>query len=114
MATSFLRGLLRRDAHVPIEVAAFFIKHCTSPQSTIRTTAQKYTSFLYHVVCKPLTYPYRAITKLTAHVKLRTYSRSFEDLWLDEWTNPLARRIKVSDPSSFLSGLAQPIQKTER
>ncbi|KAH9922007.1 ARM repeat-containing protein [Epithele typhae] len=89
-AIRFLYGLLRRDATPPPALAAFFLKQCISPHSTIRVTAQK------------------AVVKLCAHIKIRTFSESSEQLWLDEWRNPLRRDIPVGDPVEFLRRHGQP------
>jgi len=34
--------------------------------------------------------------KLAAFVKIRTYAKSEEELWLDEWVNPLQGQIPVT------------------
>lgn len=47
---------------------------------------------------------------MTSHIKIRTYSQSAEELWLDEWKNPLRVDVPVEDPSSFSSQLRQPIR----
>jgi proteasome activator subunit 4 len=56
---------------------------------------------------------YRAMVKLLAFTKIRTYAKSAEELWLDEWNNPLQRQLHVSDPSTFLKNLEIPIDTTE-
>ena len=38
----------------------------------------------------------RGIIKITVQIKMRTYSASSEELWLDEWHSPVERRITVS------------------
>lgn len=50
----------------------------------------------------------RAVVKVCAHIKIRTFSKSSEQLWLDEWTNPLRRDIPVGDPAVFLRHHGQP------
>ncbi|KAF9452549.1 hypothetical protein P691DRAFT_696832 [Macrolepiota fuliginosa MF-IS2] len=87
MSMNFLWGLLRRDVPVSPEVAQFLADQCTSPQPTIRATAQT------------------ALRKALAHIKFRTYSKTKEELWLEEWRNPLAKDIEVSNPEMFLKGL---------
>ena len=32
-----------------------------------------------------------------------------EELWLDEWKNPLARDVEIGDPNKFLAGLQSPL-----
>jgi proteasome activator subunit 4 len=78
MATRFLHALPRRDVHTSPDVAKFFIKHTISPQPTIRVYAQ------------------RAVVKLAAFIKIRTYAKSDEQLWLDEWANPLQGCLSVT------------------
>ena len=51
----------------------------------------------------------RAIIKLTSHVKIRTYSKSNTELWLDEWRNPLSLQVPVQDPSTFMAKLREPV-----
>ncbi|GLB36441.1 putative protein with domain of unknown function (DUF3437) [Lyophyllum shimeji] len=92
MASRFLLGLLRRDAPTSPEVAKFFMEQTLSPQPTIRYTAQ------------------RAVVKVLAFVKIRTYSKSREEMWLDEWSNPLAQEIRITDPQKFLQMFEQPVE----
>lgn len=54
----------------------------------------------------------RGVVKMTAHIKIRTYSKNTEQLWLDEWSNPLQEIITISDPAQFLQQLTQPVEKT--
>ncbi|KAH9853059.1 ARM repeat-containing protein [Lenzites betulinus] len=89
-AIRFLYGLLRRDFAPPPALAAFFLKQSISPHTTIRVTAQK------------------AVVKVCAHVKIRTFSKSSDQLWLDDWENPLKVDIPVTDPSVFLAQHGQP------
>lgn len=55
----------------------------------------------------------RAVIKLSTLIKIRTYAHSSEELWLDEWRNPLHRQISITEPSAFLEALEQPIQGDE-
>ena len=50
----------------------------------------------------PWLHGYRAVVRLLAFVKMRTFSISGEELWRDEWSNPLREDITISDPQSFL------------
>lgn len=52
----------------------------------------------------------RALIKLTSHIKIRTYSKSSEELWFDEWRNPLSIDVAVQDSSTFVSRLRQPVK----
>jgi len=38
---------------------------------------------------------------------MRTFSISGEELWRDEWSNPLTEDITISDPEHFLRNLEQ-------
>ncbi|KAF5377581.1 hypothetical protein D9615_005140 [Tricholomella constricta] len=91
MASRFLACLLRRDVPTAPEVARFFMEQSLSPQPTIRFTAQK------------------ALVKMLAFVKLRTYSKSREELWLEEWSNPLKEELEVKDPETFMQRFNQPV-----
>ena len=51
---------------------------------------------------------HRAVVKVCAHIKIRSFSKSSEQLWLDEWENPLRRDIPVGDPAEFLRHHGQP------
>ncbi|KAF7339947.1 hypothetical protein MVEN_01912400 [Mycena venus] len=95
IATRFLSALLRRDVAAPPGVAQFFLEHSISPQPTIRASAQL------------------AIVRLTLHIKMRTYAKSPEELWLDEWSHPLEKVVHVNDPSAFLQSFENPVDATE-
>ncbi|THV06075.1 hypothetical protein K435DRAFT_712109 [Dendrothele bispora CBS 962.96] len=84
IACRFLNGLLRRDVASSPEAVTFFMQHTISPQPSIRLSSQ------------------RAITKLLTFVKFRTYSHSGEELWSEEWKNPLQEDIHISDPEQFI------------
>ncbi|KAJ8084329.1 Proteasome activator BLM10 [Marasmius tenuissimus] len=92
MATRFLYGLLSRAFTQPPELYEFFINHVVSPQPSIRSTSS------------------RALTKLTMFIKYRTYSKDLDQLWREEWTNPLVESIEISEARphlespTFLSG----------
>ncbi|THH18097.1 hypothetical protein EW146_g2829 [Bondarzewia mesenterica] len=91
-ALNFLFGLLRRDA-APFEaLARLFMEHTTSPHPPLRAIAQK------------------GITKMSAFVKIRTYSKSNDELWLDEYTNPLQRKIQIKSDAEFRELIQQPIR----
>ncbi|KAJ7462735.1 armadillo-type protein [Mycena galericulata] len=96
MALRFLSALLRRDVPAVPGVAQFLLEHSISPQPTIRTSAQL------------------AIVRLTSFIKMRTYSKSSEELWLDEWSHPLEKVVHVKDPSAFLKSLESPVDDTEQ
>ncbi|CAA7258771.1 unnamed protein product [Cyclocybe aegerita] len=93
MAARFLYYLLRRDVAPPPELAKFFLDQTTSPQPTVRVIVQK------------------AIVKLLSFVKIRSFSQSKEELWLDEWQNPLTRQVAIGHPEEFLRSLQQPVDR---
>lgn len=45
----------------------------------------------------------RAIEKLTAFVKIRSYSASPTELWLEQWSPPLSVQIKVNDSEPLIA-----------
>lgn len=47
---------------------------------------------------------------MTSHIKIRTYSQSAEELWLDEWKNPLRVDVSIQDTTAFPSQLRQPVR----
>ncbi|KAJ7456643.1 hypothetical protein FB451DRAFT_1276697 [Mycena latifolia] len=96
IATRFLAALLRRDVPALPGVAQFFLEHSISPQPTIRASAQL------------------AIVKLTMFIKMRTYAKSPEELWLDEWSHPLEKVVRVTDPAAFLKSFESPVDETEQ
>ncbi|KAL0950801.1 hypothetical protein HGRIS_007566 [Hohenbuehelia grisea] len=95
MALRYIHGLLSRDVPASAELATFLLKHTVNPQPTIRAIAQK------------------AIIKLLVMIKIRTYSSSPEELWLDEWKSPLRIDLSITDPSAFLAKLQEPISGSE-
>ncbi|TFK57500.1 ARM repeat-containing protein [Heliocybe sulcata] len=90
MAIRFMYGLLRRDAHTPPMLAQFLLEHTVSPHATIRAYSQ------------------RAVVKLCTFVKMRTYAKTSEELWLEQWRSPLLRRIPVEDEIRILQFLQYP------
>ena len=51
--------------------------------------------------------------KITWHVKCRTFSNSNDELWLEEWRNPLTVDVSVKDPAQFLQKLTLPIGQAD-
>ncbi|KAF5384731.1 hypothetical protein D9757_006213 [Collybiopsis confluens] len=94
MAARILFSLIRRDKDVPPAVVQFFLDHSVSPQPSIRRNSQ------------------RSITKLLAHMKHRTYSRSSDELWTERWSNPLKVMVNISDPLTFMASLQEPSSET--
>jgi proteasome activator subunit 4 len=52
------------------------------------------------------------VVKLSWFIKIRSYAKSEEELWLEEWKSPWARTIDVDDPKAFLASLQAPIEQT--
>ncbi|KAF7306621.1 hypothetical protein MIND_00453500 [Mycena indigotica] len=87
MALRFLSAHLRRDVPPVPGVGQFFLKNALSPQPTIRSTAQL------------------ALVKMMGFIKMRSYAKSFEELWMDEWKHPLERTVQIHDPIVFMNSL---------
>ncbi|KAF8274047.1 hypothetical protein EI94DRAFT_1714621 [Lactarius quietus] len=83
LALQFLSGLLRRDVAPSPTVARLFINHTLSPHPPLRATAQK------------------GLVKLLGFVKLRTYSHTSTDLWLDEWRSPAVKYVSIKNDTQF-------------
>ncbi|KAF7310620.1 hypothetical protein HMN09_00604800 [Mycena chlorophos] len=88
MALRFLSAHLRRDVAPIPGVAQFFLTNTLSPQPAIRSAAQL------------------ALVKMLGFVKMRSYSKTAEELWMDEWAHPLERRIQINDPATFVESLS--------
>lgn len=114
MSLGFLFNLLRRDHPVMPQMAQFFVDHCISPQPTIRATAQKYVVAPVRDRSCWLTSSLRALRKLLYQIKCRTYSKTKEELWFEEWRNPIAQEVKITDPEAFLNGLQLTGQVSEK
>ncbi|VDB99350.1 unnamed protein product [Peniophora sp. CBMAI 1063] len=82
-ALKFLRGLLRRDAPPSADVARLFMKHTTSPHASLRNSAQK------------------GVVKLTALIKIRSYAKSNEELWLHEYSSPLSSAVRIQSDGEY-------------
>jgi proteasome activator subunit 4 len=89
LALQFLNGLLRRDVVPPSDVARLFISHTLSPHPPLRGTAQK------------------GVIKLMNMIKMRTYSRTSNDLWLDEWRSPIAKYVPITSDPDFHAYLSR-------
>ena len=55
----------------------------------------------------------RAVIKVLTFVKIRTYAKSAEELWLEEWTNPLQQQVPIENPIEFLDSLQHPNRPIE-
>jgi proteasome activator subunit 4 len=51
--------------------------------------------------------------KLLYYVKVRTYSKSGDEMWLDEWRNPLEQQVQITNPDAFVDSLRKAIDTTE-
>ena len=54
----------------------------------------------------------RGLIKLLAFVKIRTYSKNAEELWLEEWRNPLHVQVSIEDPDTFKTVLREQFEGT--
>jgi len=50
----------------------------------------------------------RAVVKLAAFIKIRTYAKSDVELWLDEWANPLQGHLTVT--AEVIRDLERPVE----
>jgi proteasome activator subunit 4 len=113
MATRFLHALLRRDVPTSPDVAKFFMELTISPQPTIRVYAQRSVSNASTIFITCINYYFsRAVVKLATFVKIRTYAKSDEELWLDEWANPLQGKLVVTP--EVIRDLQRPSEDDEK
>ncbi|TFY56124.1 hypothetical protein EVJ58_g7830 [Rhodofomes roseus] len=83
---------MRMQWRPPPELSSFFVAKSVDPHPTTRLVAQK------------------AVVRLTYHIKIRTYARTNDEMWLDEWRCPLETDVTIVDPTAFLKTLEQPPQ----
>ncbi|KAN0100847.1 hypothetical protein V8E55_000831, partial [Tylopilus felleus] len=91
IAVTFIHGLMRRDAPTPPDVVRFLMEQTTSVQPSIRLNAQQ------------------GIVRELLFIKMRTYAKNDEELWLCQWRNPLSNEITISEHTQFLSTLHKPV-----
>jgi proteasome activator subunit 4 len=53
------------------------------------------------------------MTKLLYFVKVRTYSKSGDEMWFDEWRNPLEQQVHITNPDAFMNDLHKAIDTME-
>ncbi|KAH7104315.1 ARM repeat-containing protein [Auriculariales sp. MPI-PUGE-AT-0066] len=91
-ATKFLTVLIRRDQPASPDLAALFVHGTCNDHPTMRWHSQ------------------RGLVRLMHTVKMRTYgTASVEELWYDEWKNPLSVVHTISDGPAFFSELQKPL-----
>jgi proteasome activator subunit 4 len=56
----------------------------------------------------------RAMGLVLFHIKIRTYSRTREDRWFEEWTSPWKTEISVNDPAALLAEWHKPIEESSQ
>lgn len=56
---------------------------------------------------------FRAIVKMLAFIKIRTYSTSPDELWFGEWKNPLQTLFQINEPKEFMKMLDTPMESRE-
>lgn len=102
LALQFLSGLLRRDVAPSPDVARLFINNTLSPHPPLRATAQKSVRFSSHSGDRYFKHNSdRGVVKLLGIIKIRTYSHTTTDLWLDEWRSPVARHVSIRNDMQF-------------
>ena len=47
----------------------------------------------------------RGAIELLAHIKIRSYSKNEDDLWFEEWRNPLKHSVPIDDAKKFMADL---------
>jgi proteasome activator subunit 4 len=45
-------------------------------------------------------------------IKLVTWSKTPEELWLDQWRNPLVIDLHPTNPDAFIGSLSRPLSET--
>ena len=58
--------------------------------------------------------PYRAMGQLLFHVKIRTYCRTREARWFEDWTSPWKMETDVNDPAALLAEWQKPIEMSSK
>lgn len=87
-AVRILASLIRRDQPASPELAKLFVQGVCNDHPNMRWYSQ------------------RGLVRLLHVVKIRTYgSSSAEELWYDEWRNPLSFYTPVKDGEAFLKSL---------
>jgi proteasome activator subunit 4 len=64
-------------------------------------------SVCIHWLKSVLNYSHRGIIKLMNMIKMRTYSRTSNDLWLDEWRSPIAKYVSITSDPDFRAYLSR-------
>ncbi|EJD04282.1 uncharacterized protein FOMMEDRAFT_167503 [Fomitiporia mediterranea MF3/22] len=91
-----LQSLPQRRDRPPIpDAAETLIKATTESHPLTRLIAQK------------------GLVKLLALIKIRSYANSDEELWFEEWRNPLQRDIAVQDEKAIVQLLQQPFSNSK-
>ncbi|KAF8527908.1 ARM repeat-containing protein [Hysterangium stoloniferum] len=93
-AARLLSHMIRRDIAPSPDVAQFFVESALSDHPSLRACS------------------IRALVRLLRMVKIRSWSRTVEDLWLDNWQNPLSLVVHLDDPQVFMTNLHRPISDT--
>lgn len=82
------------------ELARFFLEQSISPHTATRAIAVR-SVCLSASVYPMLDSVYRGVIKIMVHIKMRSYSTSPEELWLDEWHSPMERTVTVLSPEAI-------------
>lgn len=63
----------------------------------------------FYILCFLLNRYSRGIVRELLFIKMRTYAKNDEELWLCQWRNPLSNEITISEHTQFLSTLHKPV-----
>ncbi|KZW02117.1 ARM repeat-containing protein [Exidia glandulosa HHB12029] len=89
-ATRILGSMVRRDIAPSAELAKLFIAGTCDDHPTMRWHSQ------------------RGVVRVLHTIKMRSYGQAgAEELWFNEWRNPLSFNAPVKDGEEFLRGLEQ-------
>ncbi|KAL5534546.1 hypothetical protein ACEPAG_1009 [Sanghuangporus baumii] len=80
---------LRRDKPALADVAETLVKMTIESHPSTRLIAQ------------------RCLVKVLGLVKLRSYAKSDDEIWFEEWRNPLQQDLEVKDARNFVSSLRE-------
>ncbi|KAI0067754.1 hypothetical protein BV25DRAFT_1834775 [Artomyces pyxidatus] len=86
---------------------------------TTHSLAQGYHSFgrrcnaIHRTYDEPAPVSLRGIVKLCGFIKVHTYSKSSNDMWLDEWSSPFSKKITLKSIKEFHEYIKQPIDASD-
>lgn len=101
--------MLRRDAAPSKPIAQFFIYNVLSDHPSLRATSIRQAIYKHSKEVESTDIHCRAIVKILRMIKIQTWSKNDEELWLDNWHNPLSSSVDIDDPDAFMQQLARPL-----